>query len=208
MRRRDLMDFQQLPPFGHGLPGRLAFVLLRPAFQRDASLFRELFKRFLEIQPVDLPVKIEQISGSLTTETIKKTFFLVDGKRGLGFLVKRTRRYPARPIAFQVHVPSGNVHQIQARLDSLNGSCVPSHTLPYASGGKGRHGADARKAHYPVLAASASARPVPPALSGEDFPRPSSWSTPQSGLSKISRRFRSPSHIKQDLPQSNPFFFL
>ena len=47
-------------------------MLLRPAFQRDASLFRELFKRFLEIQPVDLPVKIEQISGSLTTETIKK----------------------------------------------------------------------------------------------------------------------------------------
>ena len=72
MRRRDLMDFQQLPPFGHGLSGRLAVVLLRPAFQRDASLFRELFKRFLEIQPVDLPVKIEQISGSLTTETIKK----------------------------------------------------------------------------------------------------------------------------------------
>jgi hypothetical protein len=43
---------------------------------------------------------------------------------------------------------------------------------------------------------------------GKTSPRPSSWSTPQSGLSKISRRFRSPSHIKQDLPQSNPFFFL
>ena len=208
MRRRDLMDFQQLPPFGHGLSGRLAVVLLRPAFQRDASLFRELFKRFLEIQPVDLPVKIEQISGSLTTETIKKTFFLVDGKRGLGFLVKRTRRYPARPIAFQVHVPSGNVHQIQARLDFLNGSCVPSHTLLYASGGKGR------MAPMPVkLIIQCSRPPHQPGRSlrlcpGKTSPRPSSWSTPQSGLSKISRRFRSPSHIKQDLPQSNPFFFL
>ena len=115
----------------------MAFVFLRPALQRDASLFRELLKRFLEVQPVDLPVKIEQIAGSLTTETIKKTFFLVDGKRGLGLLMERARRYPARPIAFQVYVPSGNVHQIQARLDFLNGSCVPSHTLPYASGGKG-----------------------------------------------------------------------
>ena len=116
MRRRDLMDFQQLPPFGHGLPGRLAFVLLRPAFQRDASLFRELFKRFLEIQPVDLPVKIEQISGSLTTETIKKTFFLVDGKRGLGFLVKKDKALPS-----EAHCVSG---------PRTVGQCPPDSSAP------------------------------------------------------------------------------
>ena len=55
MRRRDLMDFQQLPPLGHGLPGGLAFVFLRPALQRDASLFRELLKRFLESSPLICP---------------------------------------------------------------------------------------------------------------------------------------------------------
>ncbi len=135
MRRRKLVDFQKLPPLGHRLAGGPPILPLRAAIQRDPGLLSKLLQRFPEIQPVDLSIKIKQIAGRLTAETVEKTFFLVDGKRGLCFLVKRTGSDPARPVALEVHVAPGDVDEIQARLDFLNGTCVPSHTLP--SGGQG-----------------------------------------------------------------------
>ena len=122
MRRRQLVHAQHLLPHRTAAAFfALAFRVGRAALQGNARLGRQLFKGFFKVQSVNTAVKIENVARSVAAKTVEQALVLVDGKRRLGFLMKRAGGHPARTVALQLHIAAHHVHDIKALFDGADG---------------------------------------------------------------------------------------
>ena len=93
----------------------------------NACFLSKGLKRFLEIKAIQAAVEIKEISGSLTTETVERALFLVDGEGGLGLLMEGAGSNEARAHRAQFDITPCHIRKAYARFDRLYGIGISHH---------------------------------------------------------------------------------